>query len=366
VDAVVFRLKQPWAPFLADLACFAASVLPQKLVEEQPLLFFDRPVGSGAFMVDTWERGSQLVLMKNPTYWDEGKPYLDEVVLLTMPDPAERVAQFEDLAIDVLTRAPYDQLDALAADSSVVIVSDPLAEVAFLSINVTRPPFDDPKLRQAINYAVDKHALIDRVLAGYGEPATTFMPRMFGHDATVPGYPFDPALAKELVAESSGKDGFTAELLIDPSDATGVKVAEVLTEQLAAVGGTVVVPPPEELGPRWVLGRYDLILNWMIIDIVDPDEAALVMVSEHNFYRTNYKSEQVDALITTAAATTNPDQRAAAYKELQAIVHEDAPFVLLWYPGPQTMTHQDVKDFHLLPTGASRLWETWRDPEAGA
>ncbi|MER3439178.1 MAG: ABC transporter substrate-binding protein, partial [Chloroflexota bacterium] len=95
-----------------------------------------------------------------------------------------------------------------------------------------RPPFDDKKLRQAMNYAVDKQAIIDNVLFGFGEPATTFLPKMPGWDPNSPGYPYDLEKAKQLVAESAGKDGFEAKLLVQAGEAIDIQFGQLVATAL--------------------------------------------------------------------------------------------------------------------------------------
>ena len=201
-----------WAPFEADIAMFTASVYPKAAHEAQGDELFQHPIGTGPFMFDSWEKDVQIVLKKNPNYWDL-KPYLDEVVFKVLPDSNTRMLQFQGGELDIATNVPFNQLQPLQSNPDVTVVLDAVARIDYIGINTARPPFDDKTLRQAMNYAIDKDAIITNVLFGFGVPPP-FLPQMAGHYAASPGYPYDLEKAKALVAESAGKDGFSAKILV--------------------------------------------------------------------------------------------------------------------------------------------------------
>ena len=140
---------------------------------------------------------------------------------------------------NIATNVPFNQLQPLQSNPDVTVVLDAVARIDYIGINVARPPFDDKKLRQAMNYAIDKDAIITNVLFGFGEPATTFLPKMAGHDDASPGYPYDLEKAKALVAESAGKDGFAAKILVQAGEAVDLQVCQLVAAALAEIGGTI-------------------------------------------------------------------------------------------------------------------------------
>ena len=188
---VVITLNSVYTPFEADLALFACSIIPKAAHEAQKEELFNKPIGSGPFIFDSWEKGTQIVLKKNPTYWDAGKPYLDEVVLKVLVDANARMLQFQGGEIDIATAVPYSQIESLKANPDVVVLQDSVARFDYIGFNVLREPWTDKNLRQAINYAVDKQQLIDNVLFGSAVAANTYLPLMAGHDDSIAGYPFD-------------------------------------------------------------------------------------------------------------------------------------------------------------------------------
>src|SRR5215207_7391760 len=159
----IINLSKPWAPLEADLAMFSASIIPQALVEEQGEDFFQNPVGSGAFKFVSWEKDQEIVLEKNPDYWDTGKPYLDGVTFKVLPESNARMLQFQGGELDIATSVPFNQLESLQSNPDVTVVLDAVARFDYISLNTLRAPLDDVKVRQAINYAVDKQSIIDNV-----------------------------------------------------------------------------------------------------------------------------------------------------------------------------------------------------------
>jgi peptide/nickel transport system substrate-binding protein len=363
---VIARLKTVWAPFEADLALFAASIIPQKLHEAQKDQLWQKPVGSGPFMFDSWAKGDRVVLKKNPKYWVEGQPYLDELTFLVLTDGNTRMLQFQGGDLDIVTDAPFSQLEALKANPEVVVLQDAVARIDYIGINVTRKPFDDKKLRQAMNYAINKDVIIKNVLFGAGEPANTYLPKMYGHDDAAPGYPFDLEKAKALVAESAGKDGFEAELLTNAGDPVAAQVAQLVAADLAKIGGKITI---SQLDPAAQTDRvhkldYDLGSAYFTTDIIDPDELTTFAVQSDGGTQavwTGYKNEQVDTQIRQAQVTTDKAKRLQMYTDIQKMVADDAHILYLFYPTGRDVTSSHIKDFHVLPTGNYRLWETWRD-----
>jgi peptide/nickel transport system substrate-binding protein len=365
---VVANLNDVWVPFEADLALFGASIYPQAAFEAQGEALWDAPIGSGAFMFESWDRGSQIVLNKNPAYWDEGKPYLDQLTFKVLTDANARMLQFQGGELDVVTDVPFNQIEPLSQNPDyVVLPDDAAARIEIIGINVTRPPLDDKKLRQAINYAVDKDAIIQNVLFGAGVPATSYLPLMAGHDPDSPGYPFDLEKARQLVAESNSPDGFAFELLTSVGDTVGSQVCQLVAAQLAEIGGQVTVTQlePAVVTERWTVEvDYDAVKGYYTTDIIDPSQLSTFAVLGDDDFKaiwTNYNNEEANQLILAAQSESDPDARLEMYHQIQAIHLDDAPFIFLFYPGGRSATQSYVKNFHILPTGNYRLYETWRD-----
>lgn len=366
---VVIKLKSVWAPFESDLALFGASILPKAAVEAQGAEFFNHPIGTGPFMFDTWDKGTSITLKKNPNFWEPGKPYLDELNFLVLTDANARMLQFQGGDLDIATAVPFSQMEALRANPDVTIVESSVARFDYISINNTRDPWTDKALRQAINYAIDKDAIIQNVLFGAGQMANTYLPLMKGHDDTIPGYPFNLDKAKELVAQSAGKDGFKGEIMTDPGDPVGNQVAQLVAANLKEIGGDITITQLEP-GIRRQRTRvdkdFDFSKGYYTTDIIDPDELTTFAVqSDGGTFAiwTYYANPQVDEWCKAAQIELDPDKRMELYSKIQAQQSDDAPMIFLYYPTGNTVRRNYVQNFSILPTGNYRLWETWRDDQ---
>lgn len=204
---VTVKMSHTWAPFLADVALFSSSIIPKKLHEERGAALFDSPIGSGPFQFVSWEKNTSIKLKKWENYWDPERPYLDELEFLVLTDANTRMLKFQAGELDIATDVPFSQLEALEANPNYTILTDGAARFDYIGMNHTRKPFDDKLVRQAINYAIDKEAIIQSVLFGYGEMANTMLPKMLYHADDIEGYPFNLEKAKELMAQSSAPTG---------------------------------------------------------------------------------------------------------------------------------------------------------------
>jgi peptide/nickel transport system substrate-binding protein len=363
----VINLSKPWAPLEADLAMFSASIIPQALVEEQGEDFFQHPIGSGAFKFVSWEKDQEIVLEKNADWWDTGKPYLDGVTFKVLPDSNARMLQFQGGELDIATSVPFNQLESLQANPDVTVVLDAVARFDYISLNTLRAPLDDVKVRQAINYAVDKQAIIDNVLFGYGEIANTFLPLMPGHDDALPPYPYDVEKAKELLVGTAAENGFDLELITQAGDAVDTQVCQLIAAALAEIGGNITI---SQVDGATLLDavfspepNFDMAKVYYTTDILDPDELATFgVVSDGGALAigTSYKNEEVDRMILESQSDLDPESRQATYNEVQKIVQQDAHFLYLYYPSGRTAVQAAIQNFHILPTGNYRLYEVWR------
>ena len=224
---LVINLKSVWVPFEADLAMFAASIFPKKAYEEQGDALFEKPIGTGPFRFVSRTPDVEVVLEKNPDYWQPGVPYLDGATFKVLTDSNARVLQLQGGELDIATLVPYNQLEIFRGDAAYTVYPENVARIDVVSMNNARAPFDDKILRQAINYAVNKDAIIQNVLFGNGEMATSYLPLMPGRDPESPGYPFDLEKAKELVAQSQSPNGFAGEYFINGANSVDSQIAQL-------------------------------------------------------------------------------------------------------------------------------------------
>ncbi|RWR45905.1 ABC transporter substrate-binding protein [Sinirhodobacter ferrireducens] len=357
---IVMHLTEPFTPAFNNLALFAAAILPKAALEAKGAAFFDAPVGSGPFVLKKWTRGASLELVKNPYYWQAGKPAVDEAVLEVVTEPSARVIKLEAGEVDVALDPPLNQLAALKAEPGITTGSVTPYRADFVQLNTRYAPLGNEKVRQALNYAIDKTALIKGVLYGEGTPAASAMPVMAYADPALTPYPYDPAKAKALLAEAGYPEGFEAEMLVDSGIATQRNTAIALQAMLAQVGVKVKIQMLES-GTQWETtkaGGYQMSLSYTTSDTIDPDQIigfVAVNPERANAYHTEWKNERLNALYTQERKTVNGPERGAMFREMIQILHDGAPFLFLYHPATVWAEKDYVKGFSVLPTSNFRL-----------
>lgn len=363
---VAFTLSQVWVPFISDVALFGSSIIPKAAHEAQGDALWEAPIGSGPFKFDSWEKDSQIVLLKNEDYWEEGKPYLDELTFLVLTDANTRMLKFQAGELDIATSVPYSQLDALQSDSNVQVLTDGPARNDLIYFNNTKAPLDDINLRKAINYGVDKQAIIDNVLFGYGVRANTMLPPMLYHADELEGYPYDLEKAKEHLAQSAYPDGTEFEIIVGSGDPVAQQMVQLIQAQLGELNIQVNIRLAEPGSATEEIQnlQHQASKGYYTTDIVDPDELIVFAFSPLggiNAFRTGYQDDEVDQLIADAQTETDEAKREEMYHRIQEIHNEAAPVLLLYYPMGSTALKTGIHNFKILPTGNYRLWEVWRD-----
>ncbi|MET3290005.1 UNVERIFIED_CONTAM: peptide/nickel transport system substrate-binding protein [Brevibacillus sp. OAP136] len=364
-DVVTIKTKTPYAPLLSSLALFSSSIVSEKAVKDKGKDFLSsNEMGTGPFRLAEWQRGQKVALEKNPDYWQQGKPYLDGVELVQVPEDTTRMLQLRAGEIDIASNVPFNSLEELKTDPNLNVMAVQQSRIDVLTINNTREPFQDVKVRQAINYAIDKDAIIKNVLLGNGEAATSYLPKMKFFNDQLKGYKYDLDKAKQLMTESSKPNGFKTSLLISSGNETERQIGVIVKEQLAAIGIYLDIQLMEPGAADEAINamKYDLASTYFTTDIIDPDELTsfeVVSTGGTNSYHTGYKNPKVDELSDKAREELDESKRKEMYFEIQRLVSEDAPFVFLYYKPATYAVQSYVKGFQVMSTGNYRLEDVW-------
>ena len=358
---VRFTLNAPYAPFLSNLAYPTGLIVSPSAVMEHGADFGRNPSGTGAFTFAEWRSNEAVVVEGNPGYWD-GAPSLDAVVFRPITDANTRVAEMLAGGIDLMVEVPPNALSEFEGEGY-TIHEQAGPHLWFLILNAKEGPFADVRVRQAANYAVNKQAIVENVLEGTAEVAAGPTPPAFAwaHNEDLEPYPYDPDRARELIAEA-GAEG--AELtffvteggsgMLDP-----VPMGTAIQADLEAVGFDVQIETYEwntflgEVNPG-LEGKADMAeMAWMTND---PDTLPFLALrtsawpEDGGFNSGYYSNPAVDALLEEARVSTDQDERARLYKEMQEIVHEDAPWVFVANWKQNAVTSDAVEDFQLQPS----------------
>ncbi len=365
---VVITTKYPWAPLLSDVALFANSVIPANYGGVSEQQFFAHPIGTGPFKVKSWEKGRQLVLVRNPYYWQAGKPYLNQVTFTDVPNDNTRTLELQGGQAEVNEFPPFSSIASLKQSSGVTLSLFPSSRVDFLEMNESHTPFADVHVRRAIEEALDRPAMVKGVLFGNGQVANSFLsPALWAHDPSVSMAPFSLSAAKAELAKSRVPHGFSTTLLVGSGVSNEQSLGQIVQSDLQPLGIKVTLRPVDPNSEYTDIqnGQYDMGFNYNTTDIIDPDEMVSFGAMGGNTGQktralfTNYNSPQVDTWAQQAERTFSQTQRQALYNKIQEQMASDEPLIPLYYSPFVYAYSPKVHGFQVFPTGNYHLEDVW-------
>lgn len=373
---VKFVLEKPYSPFLNRLAHEAALIVSPKAIDEygrDPAKLGRNPVGTGPFMLKEWKIGERIELVKNPNYWREGQPYLDGIVFTIVPEDVSRVTQLRAGDVDVMFNPPPALVPVLQKDEKIVVRVEPSLRVIYIGFNTRKSPLNDIRVRQALNYAIDKQKLCATIMRNLAIPSDSPLAKYtFGYFSTG-GYPYDPAKAKQLLKEA-GIENLKLELLTPKGRyLNDYEVAVAVQGMLKEVGVTVDVKPMEwasyinklfSSNPAdW---DYELFLlgwapstgegHWVLYPLFHSDNMNPNGTGDNNTF---YSNPKVDELIDKIAHELDKEKLLQYYAEVQKIIVQDAPWIFLYNMTNIVAHKKQLKNVWLLPTEFVILKYAW-------
>ena len=348
---VRFTFQEPFAPLLSTLA-YNLAIVPAHVLADMdlsnpsgPSAFVTNPIGTGPFRFVEQVSGSSFVLEANPDY-HEGRPSIDRVEFRVIPDVNAQVAQLLTGELDIAWTVQAIHYDRLAAAPNIVLNEVDVPRFDWIPLNLTNPLFQDVRVRQAMIMALDRDTMVEQVFGGFGQVATGPIPPSIAwvprEDAIL--WPYDPERAVQLMAEAGwerGSDGllrnaagetFRFTMLADRGDPTRDAVYLVAQDAWRSIGMDIQIETTEwnTVLARYRTGDYDVRVGWWVIK-PDPDL--------YDYFHTNgplnqilYSNPVVDELLERGRAVAGEAERAAIYAELQQIIAEEQPSIILYYP----------------------------------
>jgi dipeptide transport system substrate-binding protein len=368
---VRFHLAQAEAPFLADMAMDFASIISKeyadKLEKVGTLENFDQqPVGTGPFYLVDYQKDAVIRYKAHPGYW-AGKAKIDDLVYSITPDASVRWQKTKAGECHVMPYPNPADLEAIGKDPSVTLMSQPGLNIGYLAFNVTKKPFDDKRVRQAINMAINKQAILDAVYLSAGVPAKNpIPPTMWSYNDDVKDYPYDVEGAKKLLA-AAGVTSLETDLwampVQRPYNPNAKRIAELMQADLAKVGIKAEIKSFEwgEYRKRAQAGEHQMAeLGWTG-DNGDPDNFLHVLLGcdsakpgGSNIAKWCYKP--FDDLIIEAEHTTDIAKRTELYKKAQVIFKEEAPWFTIAHSVQFSPVRKEVVDYKLSPFGQHEFY----------
>ncbi|HWK46032.1 MAG TPA: ABC transporter substrate-binding protein [Stellaceae bacterium] len=375
VDAytVKFVLKEPQAPFIANMAMDFATILSGEyadvlLKKGKPELIDQDPIGTGPFSFVQYQKDATIRYKAFPGYWGK-KPKIDGLVFSITKDPAVRLAKLRANECQIIPFPNLADLPSIKEDKSLTMQSQAGLNIGYMAFNTQKKPFDDKRVRQAINMAIDKKAILDAVYQGAGTPAKNLIPpTMWSYNDTIKDYPYDPAAAKKLLAEAGVPDGFETDLwampVQRPYNPNAKRIGELMQSDLAKIGikANIVSFEWGEYRKRAQAGEHQMAQLGWTGDNGDPDNffnvlAGCTSARAGGSNIAKWCNKDFDKLVTDAVKISDQKERAKLYSQAQVIMHDEAPFFLIAHSQVFLPMRKEVTGYKMSPFGTHQFDE---------
>jgi glutathione transport system substrate-binding protein len=345
VDPYTVRitLKRPFSAFINALAHSAAMMISPTALQKWGKDIGFHPVGTGPFEFVEWKPAEYLKVKKFDGYWKKGYPKIDTLTFRTVTDNNSRAAVVQTGEAQFAFPVPFEQAALLAKNDKLDLIDDKHSIMArYMSMNVMQKPFDNVKVREAINYAINKQALAKVAFSGYASVSEGVVPQGVEYADKIGQWPYDPKKAKELLAEAGYPNGFESTLWSAYNDGTSVKVVQFLQQQLQQVGIKVSVEvlesgqrvqrvqqvqKPEDAKVRMYYAGWSSSTgeaDWGLRPLLSTGAFPPQLLNT-----AYYSNPKVDDDISKALSTTNKDEKTKLYKDAQQTIWKDAPWAFL-------------------------------------
>ncbi|WP_083914349.1 ABC transporter substrate-binding protein [Alkalispirochaeta alkalica] len=356
LDEYTLRIttEEPDPLFLSVMAQHWNIVPPLYTEEAGDDAFGEAPVGTGPFQFVEWVREDRIVLERNPDYWRMGLPKADRVIYRPIPEASTRMAAIQTGQVDIVSRLTHEQAEALESVSGVTVVTYPIDRVFYIAFNNLTSgvgePTEDARVRRAMNYAVDRQAIIDSLFGGRARLATGLMTESnLGYNHSIEPYPYDPDKARQLLAEAGYPEGFSIGFAAPSGAYTNFEqVAEAVQGYLADVGiradldimesgrfwdleGEKQLPPL--FGDSWSERSGESLPR--LRGALDGWDASFSAWSD----------PEIDRYLDLISVTIDQNERAQLYKDLHSYMYQDPPFIYLYVPETFEATRDNVVDY---------------------
>jgi peptide/nickel transport system substrate-binding protein len=356
-DKYTVRLKMrfPLASLLSGLASANLSIVEKAAVQRAGNL--QRTVaGTGPFMLAEWVPDNFMRLTKNPGYFRRGMPKFDTVIIRVIPDQASLLAGVRTRALDMATINQGPVITQARREAGLQVVQKAGINIRIFSFNTTRPPYNDARVRYAFSWAIDRQAIVNTAEFGYASisgpiPAPTPWATPV---SKLPSYGQNVQRARQLLAEAGFPNGFATRIVTSPTYEGGIAVAQVIQEQLRAVGINATLDTIEwgTYINRWVARDFDTMIE---LRGGDPDPDRFLYRTFHSTGAVNnflFASQSIDRLLERGRVNLEADARRPIYADLEKALIEAAPALFLYTPMETQVLQSYVRGFRIIGNGA--------------
>ena len=374
---VVFKLKRVEAPFLANMGMDFADIISPTAFTKDPAGFVRNPVGTGPYKFVKWIKDDRITLEANKDYWDKDQgPYLDRLIFRAIPENSVRFLELKAGNIHICQFPNPADIPLARKDPKLQVFTQPGMNIGYLGFNHKKEPWKSNRtLRRAVAHAINRKAIVDNIYQGMGEVAKNCIPpTMWGYNTDVPGYEYNPELAKKMLAEAGYPEGkglpevtLWSMPVPRPYNPEGLKVGVAMIGDLSKIGLSARI-----VSYDW--GTYlqrqrqqpddlDMFQLGWTGDNGDPDNFLAVLFDglASEAVRTQWHNEEYHKLMLEGKQTIDQAKRAEIYKKAQQLMFDEVPVVpiaqsMVMWPGAKS-----VKNFKLHPTASVRMKSVWLD-----
>jgi len=361
------HLDFPFAPILRHLAHTTTGIVPADHVNAVgEAAFADHPIGTGPFAFSSITLGDRVEMVRNDNYWGD-VPRVDTLTFRMIPDQSGRLIAVETGEVHIADALAPADISVAEASPNVTLERRMNLSTNYVGFNTQRPYLDNPLVRQAINYAIDGHAIVDLVLMGTGAPANGPIANIVWGYHSVEPFNVNIDRARELMAEAGLEDGFSTTIWYNIPNAQRQAIAEMVQFALQQLNIEV-----EVIGIEWAqyleatsAGEHDMfILGWVSVT-GDADYGLFPLFHSSQFgsagNRTFWSTPEMDALLEAGRLATEDNERLAIYAEAQQILRDEAPWIFLNQGETLMATAPNLQNFTIAPWGHHNFAKVWFD-----
>ncbi|KWX70170.1 peptide ABC transporter substrate-binding protein [Paenibacillus jilunlii] len=361
-QTLVITLKEPYTPFISELSNFSNGILPNNFGGVAEAEFFKKPVGTGPFVVESWDPAGDLTFTKNPNYWQEGKPYIDKLVYKLIEDDSQAINQLKAGEVNAIESLALQNANEIKNGTDTAVLTNGSWVTEQLFFNTLDEHFKDVHVRRALALALDRDGLTKALTFGYAKTANSLLPVTIPYNAndTIKSLNFNVDEAKAELAKSAFPDGFSTKLLVASGNSTRAQEAQIIQAAGQNIGIKIEIESVELAAFRERFFAYDFaaMLNSGQADSPEANSILAFQTDPEGFsksYWTHYTNDEVTKLLHEGQKTADGDGRAEIYSKLLQTLADEVPYIPLYYPDILIGSRSSVQGLVVLPNGSVRL-----------
>jgi peptide/nickel transport system substrate-binding protein len=361
-STAIFKLKAPYADLPVTLAYTNARIIPAAIARNALNRLDQEAIGTGPFKLVSYEPDRQVVVERNPRYYDRDRPYLDRVEVVVYPDPTAEGSALISGATDLMLGALPTEFARLQSTQGVVAMRTPSGQFCNVNFGCDAAPFSDARVRQALAMCVDRKAMVDFVVEGYGTPGNdTPINKAYIYFVEQPTKVPDLPAAKQLLADAGHSQGLKADLVASDRPSVRTQLAVALREMAKPAGFDITVqtmPHATYLDQVWKKGNF--YIGFYNMQPTADAIFSLLYTSNATWNETRWNNQAFDKLVSEARSTIEPAKRRQLYGEAQALMYREVPSIIPVFFDLLSARRDYVQGYELHPRGAVfRLDYAW-------